>query len=195
MRMLNQAIKYKPNYAAAYIKRGDLFIKMEEYNEAINNYHTASEYDSSGNNVQAKLEDAKAKAKAAKRKDYYKILSVDKGAGDAMIKKAYKKAALKWHPDKNSHSEEAKAKAEKMFREVNEAQEVLLDSKKRALYDEGHDLEDINSGKAGGMGGFGGGVDPSDIFQMFMGGGMGGMRGGRGGRGGGRGGMPGGFSQ
>ena len=83
---------------------------------------------------------------------------------------------------------EQRAKAEKMFREVNEAQEVLLDSKKRSLYDEGHDLEDINSGRAGGMGGMGG-VDPSEIFQMFMGGGMGGspfggMRGGRGGRGG-----------
>lgn len=55
MRLLNRAIKFNPKYAKAYIKRGDLYLQMEEYNEAINSYHTASEYDSSGFNVQAKL--------------------------------------------------------------------------------------------------------------------------------------------
>ena len=55
MKSLNQAIKYNPKYAKAYIQRGDLFLQMEEYNDAINSYHTASEYDSSGFNVQAKL--------------------------------------------------------------------------------------------------------------------------------------------
>ena len=106
MKSFNQAIKYKENYAKAYIQRGDLYLAMEEYNEAIREYHSASEHDSSGFNVQAKLQNAKECAKKAKRKDYYKILGVDKGAGDYQIKKAYKKAALKWHPDKNQASEE-----------------------------------------------------------------------------------------
>lgn len=75
-----------------------------------------------------------------------------------------------------------------MFRDINEASAVLLDKNKRDKYDQGYDLEDINSGKAD-MGGFGGGggmggMDPNDIFSMFMGGGgMGGRRAGGGGGG------------
>ena len=125
MKSFNQAIKYKPNYAKAYIQRGDLLIQLEEYNEAINSYHTASEYDSCGFNVQAKLTDAKDRAKKAKRKPstlstLTKILGIGKGSGKSQIKKGYKNMALKWHPDKNSHSPEALAKAEKIFRDVNE---------------------------------------------------------------------------
>lgn len=98
--------------------------------------------------------------------------------------------SLKHHPDKNSNgTDEEKRKADKMFKDVNEAKQVLLDKDKRHLYDEGHDLEDINSGKAGGGGGGMGGLDPNDIFRMFMGGGGGGGMGGqqsRPGRGGGQ---------
>ena len=65
------------------------------------------------------------------------------------IRKAYKKLALKWHPDKHK-GEEDKAKADKMFREINEAMGVLGDKDKRDKYDQGFDLEDINSGRAGG---------------------------------------------
>lgn len=84
-----------------------------------------------------------------------------------------------------------------MFKDVNEAFTVLSDTKKRSQYDQGFDIEDINSGKAD-MGGFGGGggggIDPNDLFSMFMGSGMGGggCRGG-GGRSRGGGGMPPGF--
>ena len=99
------------------------------------------------------------------------------------IKKAYKKLALKWHPDKNSQSEELRIKADKMFKEVNEAMAILGDKDKRDKFDNGFDIEDINSGRAdqhhGGMHG----MDPNDLFSMFMGSGMGG----HGGMGGGRG--------
>ena len=121
-----------------------------------------------------------------------------KNASDADIRKAYKKLALRWHPDKNSQTEEQKEKANKMIKDINEAMNVLGDKEKRDKYDQGFDLEDINSGRAD-MGNFGGGafggMDPNDLFSMFMGGGMGGggmgggMRGGRGNR---RGGFPGG---
>lgn len=188
-------MKYNPKYAKAYVKRGELYCDIGEFNDAIRDFSTASEYDSTGFGVQAKMKDAQERAKKAKRKDYYKILGVTKDDGDAAIKKAYKKAALKWHPDKNSATEEQRVKAEKMFKDVNEAFGVLSDSKKRSQYDQGFDIEDINSGKAdmGGFGGMGGGIDPSDLFSMFMGAGMGGMGGGRGGRGRGGGGMPPGF--
>lgn len=95
---------------------------------------------------------------------------MDKKAQEPEIKKAYRKLALKYHPDKNSHgSEEQRVKADKMFKDINEAHEVLCNNDKRDKYDQGFDLEDINSGRADhGMGGMGG-MDPNDIFSMFMG--------------------------
>lgn len=64
-------------------------------------------------------------------KDYYKILGIAKGASDDDIKKAYRKQALKWHPDKNKT-----ANAEEKFKEIAEAYEVLSDPKKREIYDQ-----------------------------------------------------------
>lgn len=135
IRSLTTAVKYNPKYAKAYVKRGELYCDLGEFNEAIRDFSTASEYDSTGFGVQAKMKDAQERAKKAKRKDYYKILGVTKEDGDAVIKKAYKKAALKWHPDKNTESEEQRVKAEKMFKDVNEAFGVLSDTKKRSQYD------------------------------------------------------------
>lgn len=200
---LNKAIKMNPKYAKALVKRGEVYLAMGEYNDAIRDFSEASEHDSTGFGVQQKLKDAQAKAKAAKKKDYYKILGVEKTASDAEIRKAYKKAALKWHPDKNQNgSEEEIKKADKMFKDVNESMAVLGDRDKRDKYDQGFDLEDINTGRAdhGGMGGFGG-MDPNDLFSMFMGAQMGGMgghpgmgRGRTGGMGGGGRGPPPGFT-
>lgn len=86
-------------------------------------------------------------------------------ASEYDIKKAYKRAALKYHPDKWANaSEEEKEQAEKGFKDIGEAYSVLSDSQKKAKYDAGQDLEEIEGG-----GGFGHhGVDPNDIFQMFM---------------------------
>lgn len=64
-------------------------------------------------------------------KDYYKTLGISKGATEEDVKKAYKKQALKWHPDKNKS-----AAAEEKFKEIAEAYEVLSDPKKREIYDQ-----------------------------------------------------------
>lgn len=131
--------------------------------------------------LREKLRAAQLEIKKAKRKNYYAILDVDKGEGDSGIKKAYKKGAMKWHPDKHScGTEEEQKEAEAKFKDLGEAYGVLSDAKKRQMYDEGADIEEINQG---GGGGGRGGMDPNDIFSMFMGGGMGG--GGRRGGGGG----------
>jgi len=114
------------------------------------------------------------------KRDYYEILGVDKNADDATIKKAYRKKALEYHPDKNPGDKEAEEK----FKEAAEAYEVLSDKEKRQRYDQfGHAGVD---GAAGG--GFGGhGMTMDDIFEHFgdIFGGFGfggGMRGGGGGR-------------
>lgn len=93
--------------------------------------------------MQQKLKYAQQEAKKAKKKDYYKILGVQKGDEEKKIKTAYRKLALKWHPDKNAESDESKARAEKMFKEINEAWAVLSDPEKRRQHDMGMSMEDM----------------------------------------------------
>ena len=86
------------------------------------------------------------------KEDYYKTLGVDRDASAGDIKKAYRKMAMKYHPDRNADDKEA----EKNFKEVNEANDVLSDDEKRAAYDRfGHAA--FEQGGPGGAGGFGGG--------------------------------------
>lgn len=111
-------------------------------------------------------------------KDYYKILSLSKGASDDDIKKAYRKLALKYHPDKNKEPG-----AEEKFKEVAEAYEILSDSKKKEIYDK-YGEEGLKMGASpgsAGTGGFGPGQappggfsytwsgDPNETFRMFFG--------------------------
>ena len=120
----------------------------------------------------------------AEKKDYYAILGVSKTATDDELKKAYRKMAKKYHPDANPDKKE---EAEKKFKEVNEAYEVLSDAKKRKMYDQFGTVDPQGFGGAGGP--FGGGNyysysssnwddfgDLGDIFSSFFGGGFGGQR-------------------
>ncbi|MCP4481667.1 MAG: molecular chaperone DnaJ [bacterium] len=88
----------------------------------------------------------------SQKQDYYKLLGITKGAQETEIKAAYRKAALKYHPDRNPGDKAAEEK----FKELNEAYEVLGDSKKRQMYDQfGH--AGVNGAQGGGASGFGGG--------------------------------------
>ncbi len=91
-------------------------------------------------------------------KDYYEILDVPKNASDQEIKKAYRRMALKYHPDKNPDNPDAESR----FKEAAEAYEVLGDAEKKQIYDQyGH------SGLKGGAHGFSGGMSMDDIFSQF----------------------------
>jgi DnaJ-class molecular chaperone len=132
----------------------------------------------------------------ATKRDFYEVLGVKKGATSDEIKSAYRKMALKWHPDRN---QDKKAEAEEKFKEINEAYQVLSDHQKKQMYDQfGHAAFDAASGMGGNP--FGGGFqqgpfsysyrsyggdggaqnfdfeDPFQIFEQFFGGGFGGFQ-------------------
>ena len=95
------------------------------------------------------------------KRDYYEVLGVSKTATDDEIKKAYRKIAIKYHPDRNPGNKEAEEK----FKEAAEAYDVLHDQQKRQQYDQ----FGFNGPQGGFGGGFGGGasMDMNDIFSMF----------------------------
>src|SRR6266404_8045408 len=100
---------------------------------------------------------------ATKKRDYYEVLEVGRGASAEEVKRAYRKLAVKFHPDKNPDDPHAEDK----FKEIGEAYDVLMDADKRAAYDRfGH------AAFAQGGGGFRGGFhDPFAIFREVFGGG------------------------
>src|SRR5215469_18706529 len=114
------------------------------------------------------------------KQDYYATLGVGREANGEDLKRAFRKMAMRYHPDRNPGDKQAEAK----FKEVNEAYDILKDDQKRAAYDRyGH-----AAFEQGGQGGFGGGFDfhaaggMGDIFEQMFGEFMGGRRGGGAGR-------------
>jgi DnaJ family protein C protein 7 len=155
-----QALALDSAYKKPLITRAKVFIAQERYQEAVDILKEASEQSPNDETIDRELRSAELELAKSKRKNYYKILGIEKDAGDSEIKKAYRKAALVNHPDKNPDDPEAEAR----FKDVGEAYAILSDPQKKYQYDSGADLEQPGMG---GMGGGMGGMDPNDIFRMF----------------------------
>src|SRR3954469_23371912 len=111
------------------------------------------------------------------KRDYYKVLDLPRTATEADIKKAYRRLAMKFHPDRNPGDKEAEEK----FKEAKEAYEVLCEADKRAIYDQ-HGHAGIDASRQSGRGGFSGGDAFGEMFGEMFGDIFGGNRRGAGGR-------------
>ncbi|KAK7205547.1 hypothetical protein BZA70DRAFT_162231 [Myxozyma melibiosi] len=160
------ALALDPEFIKVRRTRARALGKLERWEEAKQEFQKAAEAEPSDSNIRAELREAELELKKSLRKDYYKILGISKSADEIEIKKAYRKMALLYHPDKNPDNPEAHEK----FKDVGEAYETLSDSQKRARYDSGVDLQDPGDMYGGG----GMGVPEDVLFQMFGGGGGGG---------------------
>lgn len=176
----NQAIALDDLYIKAYLRRAKCCMDLEKFEEAVRDYEKINKLEKN-RDYKRLLQEAKLALKKSLRKDYYKILGVDRNANEDEIKKAYRKRALVHHPDRHSSAtEEEKKEQEKKFKELGEAYGILSDSKKKSRYDNGHDIDEVESSYSD--------IDPNQVFQAFFGGPgvfrMGGMGGGMGGMGG-----------
>ncbi|KAK3701495.1 hypothetical protein LTR37_015469 [Vermiconidia calcicola] len=171
----DKAIQLDPSYTKARKTRAKALGEGGDWEEAVRAYKGIQEQSPEEPGIAKEIRNAEMELKKSKRKDYYKILGVEKDAGDTEIKKAYRKLAVVHHPDKNPNDPEAEGR----FKDIQEAHETLSDAQKRERYDSGVDLMEPGEGMGGfGGGGFGGGmgggvqIDPEMLFNMMGGGGQ-----------------------
>eukprot|EP01116_Phalansterium_solitarium_P001683 TRINITY_DN11496_c0_g1_i1.p1 TRINITY_DN11496_c0_g1~~TRINITY_DN11496_c0_g1_i1.p1 ORF type:complete len:502 (-),score=167.73 TRINITY_DN11496_c0_g1_i1:49-1452(-) len=139
-----RALRLFPEQASAFVMRSKALEAVGRLQEAYDDIkHVVERIEPSNEQHHERLQKLEFEIKKAKRKNYYSILGVMSVASALEIKDAYKQRALEWHPDKHSASEEARAKAEATFKDIQEANDVLSDPFKRELYDKGFDLEGI----------------------------------------------------
>ena len=170
----DQAIHYNPNYATAYIRRALIYEEFKMFDDAKSDLSKAKELDPNNSKIDGYINEANQKADQARNRDYYQILGISRNATADEIKKAYRKMALKYHPDRNSETEQTKKIAQRKFEDVSDAYSVLSDPKKKQMFDQG--IDPLNpevasgAGPAGGMNMHFSGADPNEIFKMFFGG-------------------------
>lgn len=151
------ALEANPSYLKALILRAKSYNEQQKYEECVKDYEAALKMEKTSE-IKNLLKEAKHSLKLSKRKDYYKILGIDKSATDVDIKKAYRKRALVHHPDRHANaSDEEKREQERQFKEVGEAYTILSDTQKKSRYDNGQDLDDDHAE-----------FDPSQMYRQFF---------------------------
>ena len=145
----NGCLYYDSTFIGALILKTDALIALCRFEEAVSELESAISSNSNSDemdSIKEKLKEAKFALKKSKRVCLYALLGVANKelASEKEIKTAYKKAALKWHPDRHSSGgEEKKKEAEAKFKQIGDAFELLSDPKRKPLYDKGYDREEI----------------------------------------------------
>jgi len=166
----NKILEQDSNSFEGLLWRGEAHMMKDDFKEARNDLNAARQANPNDHRAANAFQRLERKEKMALRKDYYKILGVAKDASPKDLKKAYRKLALEYHPDK--HPEAEKEKFNEKFQEITEAYEILSDEEKRGRYDRGEDLDgrQQNPFQGGFPGGFpfgGGGGFPGG-FQFHF---------------------------
>ncbi|KZZ95897.1 DNAJ domain containing protein [Moelleriella libera RCEF 2490] len=159
-----KAVSLDPSYNKARKTKANALGQSGNWAESVREWKSIQELEPEDRTIPKEVRKAELELKKSQRKDYYKIMGLEKDCGPDDIKKAYRKMAIKLHPDKNPDDPEAEAK----FKDMQEAYETLSDPQKRTAYDNGDDLLDpADMFGSGGMGANMGGIDPEILFSMM----------------------------
>ncbi|XP_076653286.1 tetratricopeptide repeat protein 2 [Halictus rubicundus] len=139
-----EALKLDENYLKALLRRASAYMTLSDFEKAVHDLEKVCRMCNTREHKRLLME-AQFALNRAKRKDYYKILGINKTASTDDIKKAYRKRVMVHHPDRHVNATEGERKEqEKMFKEVGEAYGILSDPKKRSRYDNEHDINEYN---------------------------------------------------
>lgn len=141
-----QVIQQEDGNVDAWVKRAECRMGLEEWESAVHDYTKATQLNQHHQEAQQGLHRAQVELKKSQQKDFYKELGVARNADARAIKKAYRKLALVWHPDKHEASSDKDAAAKK-FQAVAEAYEVLSDPETRGKYDRGEEWRPNQGGQ------------------------------------------------
>ena len=177
--LMKHATEFDPKNAKNWYKRGKLEKDLKEWESAMTSMKQAKSIDAALT-IDADIKFISEQLKKSENKDYYRILGVPKTATDADIRKAYKKMVRLHHPDRHAANSEEQTKAMKIFKDVNEANQILCDPKKRQEYDlGGFDRQEGGARPTAFARGFGSdprahfssnfeGMEPAELFGMFF---------------------------
>ena len=142
---INSSIKLNGNYWKSYRRRANINIELKYSEQAKDDLKKVLELDPLNKEAISLLDDIQKEERMSKKRDFYKLLNVNRFSSQDEIRRNFKKLVIKWHPDKNNQSDEQREYAEKMFKDINEAYSILSDEKKKRIYDNGGHPDDPNS--------------------------------------------------
>ncbi|GFO28329.1 Dnaj homolog subfamily c member 3-like [Plakobranchus ocellatus] len=148
LKFCSEVLQLDPQNIDAMADKAEAHIANEDYQAAIQELQAAQEIDENSRRIRELLQRAQKLEKQSKKRDYYKILGVKRNARKKDILKAYRRLAVKWHPDKHEEGPQ-KEKAQKIFIDLAAAKEVLTDPEKRQRFDAGEDPLDPEEQQGG----------------------------------------------